>query len=64
MDVTYLSLDGVDLRTDEWTFWVRNFMDADNDIITNEIYSPGVSYNRKKAERTQVCYQWLYPQEH
>lgn len=50
MDVTYLSLDGVDLRTDEWTFWVRNFMDADNDIVTNEIYSPGVSYNRKKRK--------------
>ena len=50
MDVTHLSLDGVDLRTDEWTFWVRNFMDADNDVITNEIYSPGISFNRKKRK--------------
>ena len=50
MDVTHLSLDGVDLRTEEWTFWVRNFLDADNDIITNDIYSPGISFNRKKRK--------------
>jgi hypothetical protein len=50
MDVTYLELDGLDIRTGDLTFWVRNFMDMDNDVITNDLFSPGVSFNRKKRK--------------
>ena len=50
MDVTFLSLDGVDLRTDDWTFWVRNFFDQDNEIVLNDLYTPGASFNRRKRK--------------
>lgn len=51
MDLTYLNLGGLDLRSGDFLFWARNLLNSENKVITNDVYSPGTSFNRTKINQ-------------
>lgn len=49
MKTNTLDLDGLNLRSGDYICWVSNLFNADRDIVTNETYNDGATYNRSKT---------------
>ncbi|AGK96809.1 phage distal tail protein [Clostridium pasteurianum] len=55
MDITQINLNGLDLISNDYFFNVLGLFDINKDIITNDLYTDGISYNRSKIkEKTLV----------
>lgn len=52
MKTLYLDIDGLDLLSGNYFFWVSNFGTLDRSVVLNDLYNNGASFNRSKtAER-------------
>lgn len=49
MRTLYLDIDGIDLLSGDYFFWVSNFGNLDRDVVLNNLYSNGASFNRSKT---------------
>jgi len=53
MKVNYLLLDGVDITTGDLLFFPRNLFNDESEVILNDTYTTGKSYNRAKLNPRQ-----------
>lgn len=49
MRTLYLDIDGLDLLSGDYFFWVSNLGNLDRDVVLNNLYSNGASFNRSKT---------------
>jgi phage-related protein len=53
MKADVLKIDTLDLKSGDFLFWLENFYNLESDIITNDTYNDGVSFNGEKINPRQ-----------
>lgn len=54
MVINYIDIDGLNLKDDNYALTPIGLIEGDRNIITNELYTDGISYNRGKIQERKI----------